>query len=97
MIVTAWNNGPHNTSGAGYGVKVSAGDRELEYVEDGVWLEIDSAEGVVRNRRTGKSERLAKYPESIDRVFNAGGIIPLLPMIEVKSADMVSLLIKRYE
>jgi hypothetical protein len=28
MIVTAWNNGQHNNSGAGYGVKLSALDRD---------------------------------------------------------------------
>ncbi len=28
MIVTAWNNGRHHTSGAGYGLKVGAADRD---------------------------------------------------------------------
>lgn len=28
MIVTAWNNGDHHESGAGYGLKVSAADRD---------------------------------------------------------------------
>lgn len=28
MIVTAWNNGAHHESGAGYGLKISAGDRD---------------------------------------------------------------------
>lgn len=27
MIVTAWNNGLHNPSGAGYGLKISVSDR----------------------------------------------------------------------
>ena len=28
MIVTAWNNGMHNKSGAGYGLKIDASDRD---------------------------------------------------------------------
>lgn len=28
MIVTAWNNGDKNPSGAGYGVKIKEGDRD---------------------------------------------------------------------
>lgn len=28
MIVTAWNNGDHNQSGAGYGIKISTEDRD---------------------------------------------------------------------
>jgi hypothetical protein len=28
MIVTAWNNGQHLTSGAGYGLKISISDRD---------------------------------------------------------------------
>jgi hypothetical protein len=28
MIVTAWNNGQHHSSGAGYGVKVNPMDRD---------------------------------------------------------------------
>ena len=28
MIVTAWNNGQHHSTGAGYGLKVNANDRD---------------------------------------------------------------------
>ena len=28
MIVTAWNNGAHHISGAGYGIKIGAQDRD---------------------------------------------------------------------
>lgn len=31
MKVTAWNNGQHSTSGAGYGVKLSLEDRDEEF------------------------------------------------------------------
>jgi len=54
MIVTAWNNGAHHESGAGYGLKISAGDRdryfrrewgsvilELEGVLDPISVNID--------------------------------------------------------
>jgi len=54
MIVTAWNNGAYHKSGAGYGLKISAGDRdryfrrewgsvilELEGVPDSISVNID--------------------------------------------------------
>lgn len=28
MIVTAWNNGQHRSSGTGYGIKINANDRD---------------------------------------------------------------------
>ncbi len=31
MIVTAWNNGQHHKSGAGYGIKLSAADRDEHF------------------------------------------------------------------
>ena len=31
MIVTAWNNGKHHQSGAGYGLKLSIVDRDLYF------------------------------------------------------------------
>ena len=31
MKVTAWNNGEHRSSGAGYGIKISAEDRDLYF------------------------------------------------------------------
>jgi hypothetical protein len=31
MNVTAWNNGQHHASGAGYGVKVAAQDRDVYF------------------------------------------------------------------
>jgi hypothetical protein len=31
MIVTAWNNGKHLSSGAGYGIKLSIQDRDLYF------------------------------------------------------------------
>ena len=31
MKVTAWNNGQHSKTGAGYGVKLSAEDRDREF------------------------------------------------------------------
>jgi len=34
MIVTAWNNGSHHKSGAGYGIKVSIKDRD-NYFDSG--------------------------------------------------------------
>jgi len=34
MIMTAWNNGARHESGAGYGVKMSPGDRDLYLSRD---------------------------------------------------------------
>lgn len=31
MIVTAWNNGKHHKSGAGYGLKLSVADRDKHF------------------------------------------------------------------
>ena len=31
MIITAWNNGEHNPSGAGYGLKLTITDRDLYF------------------------------------------------------------------
>lgn len=38
MQVTAWNNGSHHASGAGYGLKLSAYDRDLQF--DRGWNEV---------------------------------------------------------
>ncbi len=34
MIVTAWNNGGHRSTGAGYGLKISSEDRERFFRRD---------------------------------------------------------------
>jgi len=43
MITTAWNNGAHNSSGSGYGLKVSIQDRDRYFQRDwsNVVLELD--------------------------------------------------------
>jgi len=52
MIVTAWNNGKHHDSGAGYGLKLTISDRDKYFIRD--WKQIllyfsDSGEGVEVN------------------------------------------------
>lgn len=64
--------------GISLGIPTFAALGVTEIVEDGEELEIDAAQGIVRNPRTGKSVNIAKYPLSIERIFKAGGIIPLL-------------------
>lgn len=40
MIVTGWNNGsPNNQTGAGYGIRVSKGDRDLYFKRE--WDEVE--------------------------------------------------------
>ena len=46
-------------------------------VEDGDQIEIDYAAGEVRNVGTGKTVSFAKYPEPIEKIFKAGGIMSL--------------------
>ena len=43
MIVTAWNNGDHHRSGAGYGLKIKAGDRDQYFKPEwkSIFLEIE--------------------------------------------------------
>ena len=47
MIWTAWNNGEHHETGAGYGFKVSAADRDRYFnpVWQTVILELPSRSG----------------------------------------------------
>ena len=49
MIWTAWNNGRHHTSGAGYGFKVAATDRDRHFQRDWdtVIVELPEASGLV--------------------------------------------------
>jgi hypothetical protein len=44
MIVTAWNNGSHCRSGAGYGLKIKVNDRDIYFKKDWnyVILELES-------------------------------------------------------
>ena len=38
MIVTVWNNGSHSSTGAGYGLKISARDRDTYFNKE--WKEV---------------------------------------------------------
>ena len=64
--------------GISFGIPTFAAPGVSALVEDGEEIEIDYTAGVVRNPRTGKEIPLAKYPPAIEKIFNAGGIIPLL-------------------
>lgn len=45
MIWTAWNNGVHRRSGAGYGFKVPAEDRDLHFRRDWHTVTVELQEG----------------------------------------------------
>ncbi len=49
MIWTAWNKGEHHTSGAGYGFKITAVDRDRHFQRqwDGVTVELPQGSGVL--------------------------------------------------
>jgi hypothetical protein len=46
MLVTAWNNGKHHRSGAGYGVRIREEDREHYFRKDwkAVFIRFENAE-----------------------------------------------------
>lgn len=47
-------------------------------VEDGEELEVDYGKKKIRNLKTGKMIRFNPYPDSIQEIFDAGGLLPLL-------------------
>ena len=49
MIVTAWNNGEHHSTGAGYGFKIDIKDRDKYFRKDwkNVFLELEGEVEVV--------------------------------------------------
>ncbi|MFQ5684419.1 MAG: hypothetical protein ACE5HC_14255 [Candidatus Binatia bacterium] len=47
-------------------------------MEDEDELEIDYPNGRIRNLRSGKELPLSRYPPSVERIFEAGGILTLL-------------------
>jgi hypothetical protein len=49
MIATAWNNGNHYPSGAGYGLKLQVQDRDRYFLRSwkSVWLELEGYSQVV--------------------------------------------------
>ena len=47
-------------------------------VADGEELEIEYASATVRNPRTGATVTLKRYPASVERMFDAGGIASLI-------------------
>ncbi len=49
MIVTAWNNGDHWKSGAGYGVKLDASDRDRFFRRDwkSIYLSLEGSSKVI--------------------------------------------------
>ncbi len=47
-------------------------------VKDGDEVEIDYEAGVVRNPATGASVPIKRFPPSVEAIFDAGGILPLV-------------------
>lgn len=60
----------------GYPIFVVPGINEI--IEDGGELEIDCEKGLVRNTATGCTVEITPYPPSIQDIFDAGGLLPLL-------------------
>ncbi len=57
MIVTAWNNGDHHETGAGYGIKIDVADRNRHFKRTWktVQIEIDGASNLARVNVAKKS------------------------------------------
>jgi hypothetical protein len=57
MIVTAWNNGQHHSSGAGYGVKVNPMDRDKYFSHkwETILLKLEGEHGFVEVNTNKKS------------------------------------------
>ena len=49
-----------------------------QIVEDGEELVIDYASGEASNPVTGRAVKLVKFSPSVEHIFNAGGLVPLL-------------------
>ena len=64
--------------GISFGMPTFAALGVSDLVEDGDEIEIDYPAGVIRNPKTGKQVSFQKYPQSVEKIFQAGGIAPLL-------------------
>jgi 3-isopropylmalate/(R)-2-methylmalate dehydratase small subunit len=49
-----------------------------EIVEDGEELAIDYTAGVARNPRTGRQVSLRRFPPTVEQIYAAGGIVPVI-------------------
>jgi 3-isopropylmalate dehydratase small subunit len=64
--------------GISFGMPTFVAPGIVGLVDDGEEIEINYSEGFIKNSRTGKQIPLEKYPPSIERIFMAGGIAPLI-------------------
>ncbi|MCX5886413.1 MAG: hypothetical protein NT096_10975 [Proteobacteria bacterium] len=57
MVVTAWNNGRHNESGSGYGIKISVADRDQHFQKNWktILLRIDDQKKEIKINTNKKS------------------------------------------
>ena len=60
----------------GYPIYIAPGITDI--IEDGEELEVDAEKGFARNVKTGKSVPIQVYPESVQRIIDNGGLLPLL-------------------
>ena len=55
MIVTAWNNGKHHPTGAGYGLKIAIQDRDAHFSKDWSSVVVTLPNGVKVESNINKS------------------------------------------
>ena len=107
MIWTAWNNGVHRRSGAGYGFKVPAEDRDLYFRRDWhtVTVELQEGRGVlavevnVAKDSFWGAECRELIDEKIGRWLRGSGYAPwprgTPPRFEVESAGDRRFIVRR--
>ncbi len=70
MIVTAWNNGKHHSSGAGYGFKLSAQDRDAQFERGWESVLVSLPNGTIVEANTNKASFWSdKCKELINQQF----------------------------
>lgn len=88
MIWTAWNNGRHHTSGAGYGFKIVAADRDRHFKRawDTATVELPQASGVLAGALNTAKDSFWSEPcrevihQAIGRWFRGSGYAPWPPL-----------------
>ena len=60
----------------GYPIFIAPGITDI--IEDGEELELNAEKGIARNVRTGQSVRVQVYPDSVQKIIDNGGLLPLL-------------------
>ena len=70
MKVTAWNNGEYHQTGAGYGFKISAADRDLYFMKAWKSVLITLPNGSEIEVNTDKASKASLWNDSCRKLIN---------------------------